>query len=89
VAKPTGSKNFSTVEAERLKELAAQGLSKTEVARAMGRSYWAVMRHSKRHSIVFAPREIAPSRKFARADLAETRAQRRRFGGRPHPRIRA
>ena len=89
MAKPTGSKNFSTVEAERLKELAAQGLSKTEVARAMGRSYWAVMRHSKRHSIVFAPREIAPSRKFARADLAETRAQRRRFGGRPHPRIRS
>ena len=74
-----GSKNFSTEEAERLKELAARGLSKTEVAGAMGRSYWAVMRHSKRLGIVFAPRELAPSKKFARPDLAETRARRRRL----------
>ena len=55
-----GSKNFSTEEAERLKELAARGLSKTEVAGAMGRSYWAVMRHSKRLGIAFAARETAP-----------------------------
>ena len=72
-----GSKNFSTEEAERLKELATQGLSKTEVARAMGRSYWAVMRHSKRLGIAFAARETAPSKQVARPDLAETRAQRR------------
>jgi hypothetical protein len=72
-----GSKNFSTEEAERLKELAARGLSKTEVAGAMGRSYWAVMRHSKRLGIAFAARETAPSKQVARPDLAETRAQRR------------
>lgn len=81
MAKPLGSKNFSYEEGERLAELAAQGLSKAEAAKALRRSYSVVMRHSVRLGIFFAPPEVKTrvSKVLARPDLAEARARRRRL----------
>jgi transposase len=81
MSKPLGSKNFSRDEGERLAELAAQGLSKTEAAKALHRSYWTVMRHSLKLGILFEPRKVTPpiSKAAARTDLTEPRARRRQL----------
>jgi transposase len=79
--KPLGSRNFSQEEGERLAELAARGLRKTEAAKAMGRSAWTIKRHSRKLGIVFAPRQTnrAVSRQVARPDLTATRARLRQL----------
>jgi transposase len=81
MAKPLGSKNFTTEEGLRLANLAAQGLSKTAVSKALGRSIWTVKRHSLKLGIAFAQREPKPpvAKQAVRPDLAESRARRRQL----------
>lgn len=81
MAKAVGTRNFSPEEGQRLADLAAQGLSKVEAAKLLGRSYWAVMRRGKSLGLVFAPRPAKHSRSSYVADPkdAEARAQRRRI----------
>lgn len=79
MAKPVGSKNFTSAEGQRLTHLAAQGLTRVEAAQALGRSYWVVMRHGKRLGLAFAPPLVKPrvSKPVGNPELAEVRAQRR------------
>jgi lincosamide nucleotidyltransferase A/C/D/E len=81
MAKPTGSKNFSAEEGQRLADLAAEGLSKGEAARALGRSYWVVLRHGERLGLAFAPPPVRPriSKTVVNPELAKLRARRRQL----------
>jgi hypothetical protein len=81
VSKPRGTKNFTDEEAVLLADLAARGLTKAEAAKALGRSYWTVMRHSRTLGIVFVAREVERrvSRQVPNSELIDARAQRRQL----------
>jgi transcriptional regulator of acetoin/glycerol metabolism len=81
MGKKLGSHNFSDSEAKHLAELAAQGLSKTEAGRELGRSYWTIRAHSRKLGIAFPQREVKPpiSKELPRPDLTATRARLRQL----------
>jgi transposase len=56
MSKPFGSKNFSSEEGQLLARFAAEGLSTTQAAKALGRSSWTIKNHSQKLGIAFASR---------------------------------
>jgi IS30 family transposase len=81
MSKPFGSKNFSSEEGQLLARFAAEGLSKSEAAKGLGRSSWTIKRHSKKLGIAFASRRTQKKvpAKAGIANLSEKQARLRQL----------